>query len=285
MTRGGSQAPRESLGQIVVQKQAGPHEQRDAVPLQPAPRVAQAQLVAQRTRRLEEGALEGGHVEVRFEASIGGSAPHVGEHHDALVAGDLRTAQMEAGDLVRRLEALELEGPQTVEVDAGGGLRVQPVQALQLLDPIARPHPATVRQFSAGRPVGQRDALGRQAPCELRGECVAQRALPGAFLAGNQQLDGLDVLAPAGGRRCACSSCQPFHDGARFLRMDDAAQDRAPVAQIEPFDVNAADHARGVPGRGHRSVEAAHVGRDRDGPSARIAVDQPTAHAVENTSG
>ena len=61
-------------------------------------------------------------------ADVRGAAAHVGEHEDALVAADLAAAQVEAVDVVGRLEALELEAPQAIEADAGGGLRVQPVQ-------------------------------------------------------------------------------------------------------------------------------------------------------------
>ena len=53
------EAPRQPVDDIGVEDERRRHEERDAVPVQPAPRVAHAQAVAQRARGVEEGALEG----------------------------------------------------------------------------------------------------------------------------------------------------------------------------------------------------------------------------------
>ncbi len=122
VARRGREAPREPLRHVGIQEDGGRHEQRDAVPLQPALGIALAEDRAQRARGLVEGVLEGGQVQRGFAPVFGRAAARVGEHEDALVGGHRAAAAVEAVDAVARRDALELEVVEAVEVDAAGRL-------------------------------------------------------------------------------------------------------------------------------------------------------------------
>ena len=73
------------LRHVGIQEDGGRHEEREAVPLQPALRVALAEDRAQRARRLVEGVLEGGQVQ-------GGLAPVVGRRLRASASTKMRSS-------------------------------------------------------------------------------------------------------------------------------------------------------------------------------------------------
>jgi len=120
----------ESLHELRLDVDGRRREQHDAVPLHAPARIAHAQVVAQTAAGLEVVALERGHVEAGLvPLDIVGRAPaHVGEHEDALVPGDLGAAHVKAVDVLGRIQPLDLEVAQAVEIDARRGLGMNPVQ-------------------------------------------------------------------------------------------------------------------------------------------------------------
>ena len=122
-----SETLREPLGDFVIEEDHRRREYRDPVPLQPATRITQSEMASQCSSSLEESAFERRDVQSRFEAIIGRASAKVGQHENSLVAGDLRGSQRKTIDVVGRLQPLEVERPKAIEVDSGGGFRVQPV--------------------------------------------------------------------------------------------------------------------------------------------------------------
>ena len=169
-----------------VDRDRGPHDHHQAVPLQPALRVARRERGAQRPRGFLEGALEGRALVGDGAAVARGARAHLGEDEHALVVGYGAAASVEAVDVVGCCEALEREVAQPVEADARRGGGVDAVQCIVVTvgAVLVVGHEGPVHVGAAARDPGDRERYGggvgraerRRDVCRALAGVVAERA-------------------------------------------------------------------------------------------------------------
>ena len=282
------QAARERVDQLAIEVDRRRRGEHQPVPLEPPARVAQLEMVAQAARGLEEVALERRDVQARL-APVGlvGRAPaHVGEHEQALVAGDLRAARVEAVDVLGRLEPLDRELAQPRQIDPRGGLGVDAVEiavfAHRRRAVAERVLEREMHRAPAGGEQREREALGGERRAEQRRDRL--RDARHRILVGNrhEQLDRVDAAARRADRRGARGAAEPLQRRPEVRRLRHAAEHDAIARQVEALDVHRTHDARGVGERPLVRVQPPDVRGDRDRAPARIGVGEPAPDAVEH---